>query len=641
MIGFRYRNLLMLVLAMMVLALVAVACGGDGDDDAPPAPAATTAGSAPAATSAPAAATTAPTAVPSGPQPTATTATGAFRATPTAEAASAAPTAAPTEAPAMMAMEAKVETLVISVDPSAGETNLPWAGTVDHHQQMDLVMEVMVDIDPVTNVWVPELAKSWQLSEDGTEWTFQLEEGVQFHNGWGEFTVDDVFHTVALYQRDDAILAYSTDWKQIDLDASTKISDHEVMLKLENPNPDYLFYIAPSGGGLMTSKAQYDAGGGTADANGDGAPDGDKAYEEDMIGTGPYRFTGREFGVNVTYERIEGEHWRRNNPPPSFQKVDLRWIREVATRNAGLIDGTIHLTELTRDLADTAVGDHGMKIIQSNFPGNQLNGIFQGLHPAEERNFDPPYQDPTLPYIDVRVREAMNRAIDKETIKNTLFSGRVSTSPQIGFYESLPGWDTRWLEEYEQHYGYDPDRARELLAEAGYPDGFKVRGILMNVFGFPESADFMQALEVYFRDVGIELQLEEWEFSNYFSSWTNKEPDAFGIWISPPSFKTVYAQMSLFNRSTGAIHFYETPELDGLFDELSQAVDLDERDRIQREMGNVLYDDYAYMPFFYIFIEFVANPDIIDNWEFPGSDGANYGHFDLIMACVTEDPCYD
>ncbi len=606
---FRYQSLLLLSVVLMALALVAVACGGD---DATTEPAATSAPTADAA----------PTTAPSGPQPTPTRATGAFRATTTSSGAA----AASTEAPAMITGDPKVETLVISVDPSAGETNLPWAGTVDHHQQMDLVMEVLVDIDPVSNVWVPELAKSWNLSEDGTEWSFVLEEDVQFHNDWGEFTADDVLHSVAMYQRDDAILAYATDWREIDLDASTKVSDYEVILKLKNPNPDYLFYVAPSGGGLMMSKAQYDAG-------------GDTAYEEDMIGTGPYRYTSRQFGVNVTYERLD-DHWRRNNPPPSFEKVDLRWIREVASRNAGLISEEIHLTELTRDLADAAVADHGMKIIQSNFPGNQLNGVFQGLIPAEEDNFDPPFAT-DYPYTDVRVREAMNRAIDKETIKNTLFSGRVTTSPQIGFYESLPGWDTRWLEEYDEHYGYDPDRARELLAEAGYPDGFEVRGILMNVFGFPESADFMQALEVYFRDVGIELQLEEWEFSNYFASWTNKEPESFGIWIAPPSFKTVFAQLSLFNRSSGAIHLYETPKLDELFAGLSTTVDSDKRDDLQREMGNILYDEYAYMPFYYIFIEFVANPNIIDNWEFPGSDGANYGHFDLIIACLTDDPCYD
>ena len=146
----------------------------------------------------------------------------------------------------MMEAMAKVETLVISVDPSAGETNLPWAGTVDHHQQMDLVMEVLVDIDPTTNVWVPELAKSWELSPDGTEWTFQLEEGVMWHGDWGEFTAADVFHSITMNQREDAILAYATDWREIDLDASTIVNDHEVILKLKNPNPDYLFYIAPS-----------------------------------------------------------------------------------------------------------------------------------------------------------------------------------------------------------------------------------------------------------------------------------------------------------------------------------------------------------------------------------------------------------
>jgi ABC-type transport system substrate-binding protein len=527
----------------------------------------------------------------------------------------------------MMAAEPKVETLVISVDPSAGETNLPWAGTVDHHQQMDLVMEVLVDIDPITNVWVPELARSWTLSDDGTEWTFVLQEGVQWHNNWGEFTADDVFHSVTMNQRDDAILAYATDWRQIDLDASTKVSDHEVILKLKNPNPDYLFYIAPSGGGLMMSKAHYDSG-------------GDSAYEEDMIGTGPYRYTSREFGVNVTFERLD-DHWRRHNPPPSFEKVNLRWIREVASRNAGLLAEEIHLTELTRDLADTAVGDHGMKIIQSNFPGNQLNGIFQGLHPAEVGIFDPPFQDPSLPYANVKVREAINKAIDKETIKNTLFSGRVTISPQIGYYSNLPGWDPRWLEEFEENYGYDPERAKELLVEAGYPDGFKVKGIVMNIFGFPESADLVQAMDVYLRDVGIEMELEEWEFSNYFSSWTNKEPESFGLWVGSPSYKTVFAQLSLFNRSSGAIHLYETQVLDDLFDELSSTADSEERDRLQRQMGNILYDEYAYIPFFYIFIEFVANPNIIDSWEFPGSDGANYGHFDLITACLTDVPCYD
>lgn len=73
------------------------------------------------------------------------------------------PTAVPAPVPEQQG-ELKVDTLVIAVDPAAGETNLPWNGSVDHHQQMDLVMEVLVDIDPERNVWVPQLATSWELS---------------------------------------------------------------------------------------------------------------------------------------------------------------------------------------------------------------------------------------------------------------------------------------------------------------------------------------------------------------------------------------------------------------------------------------------------------------------------------------------
>ena len=359
-----------------------------------------------------------------------------------------------------------------------------------------------------------------------------------------------------------------------------------------------------------------------------------------MIGTGPYRYTGRQFGVNVTYELLP-DHWRRNDPAPDFKNVELRWIKEAATRNAGLLAEEIHITELTRDLPDSAVANQGFKIISSIFPGNQVNGVFQGLFPEFERDFDPPYMYPDLPYIDIKVREALNRAVDKQLIIDTLFAGRVTLSPHVGFYNNLPGWNEAWLDNIEEKYGYDPDKARALLAEAGYgPDNpLKFTGHLFNFAGFPEAQDLMQAIDSMFREVGVEMSLQEEEFANFFAALRAKEPEANGLWMIPPSFKTVFAQMSLFNRSTGTIHFFETQELDDLFAELQASVDPDERDRIQRDMGNFLYDNYAYIPLVYIFIEFVVNPDIVDQWPFPGSDGANYGHFDLITACTTSGPC--
>ncbi len=628
----RYLRPKYLILSIVMLfAIIAVACGSDTTSDTPatkaPVAVATKAPVA-AATKAPVAAAT------KAPAPAATKkAVPAFRPTATTKASVPVPKA--TAAPVAPQGQAKVETLVMAMDPAAGETNIFWNGSVDHHQQFDLTNEVLVDIDPYSNMWVPELAKSWELSPDGTEWTLYLEEGVQWHDGWGEFTAADVLHSWTMNARDDSLLGYVTDWREIDLEASRIVNDYEIVMKLKNPNPDYLFYLAPSGAGLMMSKAQWDDG-------------GDEAYEADVIGTGPYRYTGRTYGVNVTYDRLDN-HWRRGGKDglaaPSFEKVDLRWIKEAATRNAGLLADEIHMTELTRDLADAAVADHGMKIISSNFPGNQVSASFNGLWPGAPGDYTIPWAFPDYPLNDIRVREAVNRAIDRQTLIDTLYAGRVTLSPQVGFYENLPGWNQDWMTNYERDYGFDQDKARALLADykadvgLGSDDPVVFRGILMNMFGFPESVDTMQAVDVMLREVGINMALEEWEWSNFFAAWRDHKPEALGVWLIPPSFKTVFAQLSLFYRSTNPLSMYNDPTTDEIFSRLQQAVDLDLRDNIQREMGDYLYSQYTQAPLVYLFIEWAVNPNIIDQWPFPGSDGANYGHFDRIIACTTPEPC--
>ncbi len=583
---------------IMLIAIVAVACGGG--DEATAVPAATSAPQ-PAATSAPVPAAT------SAPVPAATS--------------------APEPTDTMSRGQPKVETLVLGVDPGAGETNTPWAGVVDHHQQFDLVMEVLVDIDPETALFVPELATSWELSADGTEWRFQLQEGVPWHNNWGEFTADDIFHTVAMWQRDDSLLAFSNDWREIDLDQSTIHSPYEVTLKLKNPNPDYLFIVSPGGGGLVMSKAQWDA-------------EGDAGYEQDMIGTGPYRYAGRTYGVDINYELLP-DHWRRNNPAPDFQKMEVQWIAEPATRAAGLLAGDIHLTEITKDQARAAVDNDGMKIISSNFPGNGAYVVFQGLFPTEQENFDPPWSQPDLPYTDVRVREAMNRAVNKDTINRNLFDGRANVGFTAGFWKQMSGWNEDWVTNFERDYGYDPERAQELLVEAGYPDGFEITGFAMNFPGWPEYNDVMEAIGLDFKKVGIELTLETYLFPNYLAGISSKNPDTTGLWIIPNSPIDVQALLTIVNWSPGALHSYETEEFDRVLGLLKKNGDVDERQELMVNLGNQLYNEYAYLNLFHTFIEWTANPNIVDQWSFPGSDGANYGHWDLITACVTEEPCLD
>ena len=534
-----------------------------------------------------------------------------------------APTARP---PAAGRGTSKVETLVLGVDPRGGETNLPWGGIVDHHQQFDLVMEVLVDISPETALFVPELAKSWELSEDSSEWRFQLEEGVQWHNNWGEFTSADVFHSIAMWQRDDSLLAFSNDWREIDLDQSAMVGPYEVNLRLKNPNPDYLFVVSPGGGGLMMSKAQWDA-------------DGDEGYEQDMIGTGAYRYTGRTYGVNTTYELLP-DHWRVNNPAPDFQKMEIRWIQEPATRNAALLAGETHFTEITRDQSKAAVQNNGMKIISSNFPGNGAYVVFQGLN-AKDPGFETGYSFPELPYTDVRVREAMNRAVDRRKIVDAIFDGRANIGFTSGFWKQMPGWDESWVTNFERDYGYDPDRARELLAEAGYPNGFEIRGFLMNFPGWPKYIDVMEAVGVDLANIGIKLTLEQFLFPNYLASYMAKREEANGLWIIPNSPIDVQSFLTLTSWSEGAMHHAEFPEFDPIFNAMRAEGNVDIRHDQLRSLGQLYYDEYAYLTLFHTFIEWTANPNIVDQWPFPGSDGANYGHWDLITACFTEEPCLD
>jgi ABC-type transport system substrate-binding protein len=594
----------------MLIAMVAVACGGDDE-----------AAAVPAATSAPQAAAT------SAPQAAATSVPKAAAKAAATSVPQAAATSVPEPADTTSRGQPKVETLVLGVDPGAGETNTPWAGVVDHHQQFDLVMEVLVDIEPETSLFVPELAKSWELSEDGTEWRFQLEDGVPWHNNWGEFTGEDIFHTVAMWQRDDSLLAFSNDWREIDLDHSTIHSPYDITLKLKNPNPDYLFIVSPGGGGLVMSKAQWDA-------------EGDEGYEKDMIGTGPYRYAGRTYGVDINYELLP-DHWRRNNPAPDFQKMQFQWIAEPATRAAGLLAGDIHLTEITKDQARSAVNDSGMKLISSNFPGNGAFVVFQGLFPTEENNFDPPWDQPDLPVTDVRVREAMNRAVNKNTINRNLFDGRAHVGFTAGFWKQMSGWSEDWVTNWERDYGYDPERAKELLIEAGYPNGFEITGFAMNFPGWPEYNDVMEAIGLDFEKVGIKLTLETYLFPNYLAGIASKNRDTTGLWIIPNSPIDVQAILTILNWTPGALHSYETEEFDRVLNLLKKNGNVDERQELMVNLGNQLYYEYAYLNLFHTFIEWTANPNIIDQWSFPGSDGANYGHFDLITACVTEEPCFD
>ena len=502
----------------------------------------------------------------------------------------------------------------MSLSTPGWETNLVWAGSIDHHSQHELVMESLVDINPQTNGYDPELANKWEMSPDGKAWTFWLNKGVQFHDNWGEFTAKDVAHSAELMKRPDSLMAYVGNHR--DIDTVEIVNDYQVVIRLKNPDPDYLFYVSPGGGILMQSKAFWDA-------------QGLEGYQKKIIGTGPYRYKERAEGQYVRYERLPN-HWRVKADWPEFE---IRWMPEDANRFAALLAKEIHITELPRPLTDDAIKTKGMKIIKSLNAANNVAVQMGGLY------FSTPEKlDPSNPFANIKVRQAMNKAIDKKEMAKAIFSDRVTISPVMGYYPNLPGWDPGWLDKYDKLYGYDLAGAKKLMAEAGYPNGFKTKGYSRKVYGFPEAVDQMQAIQVYWNKIGIDMVLEDLDTAQVTAIFRDRKGSNLMRSVSP-SYKPVSTQIRLFNYKKGSAHIFETEWMDSKFEELQKIVDAGPRDKLLREIGTYKLEQFETVSLYFYFIEMVVNPEIVDKWPFPGSDGANHGHYDLITACTTPTPC--
>ncbi len=242
------------------------------------------------------------------------------------------------------------------------------------------------------------------------------------------------------------------------------------------------------------SKAQFDA-------------EGLEGYQRRPAGTGPYQFVERRMGEGLLFERVP-DHWQ--GVEPDFAELQLRWVPEPATKLAMLLTGEAHIVDLPRELHAQALAE-GMAIVASTQPGMITGAIFNGLY---QRTGDEAF-DPEVPWTDVRVREAMNRALDRETMIDVLYEGRAEAVPSWLMDPRNEGYVPGLAERFEGMYGYDPDRARELLAEAGYPDAFArpvVPIIASTLAGNPEFGAMAELLQVYFEEIGLGTEIREMDW---------------------------------------------------------------------------------------------------------------------------------
>jgi peptide/nickel transport system substrate-binding protein len=489
--------------------------------------------------------------------------------------------------------------------------------------QLKPLYENLIGNDPATGQWVPMLAESWEV--EGDDLRMFLREGVEFHNGFGEFTAEDVLFTMDHLTDPPGALSGIADVVRDTAPDIEIVSDHEIIFHLTNASYEFLEALSYGATGTtIMSKADFDSRGGVMPA----------LDEPPLAGTGPYSFVERTPGQNVVFARVEN-HWRQT---PDFAELEYRYFNEASTMQSALLAGEVHITELPAELTEAAVAA-GMEIAESQIPGTRIALNFVGAYN------DPPgvgLDDPAScenpndsPWWDVRLRRAVNKAIDRDTLNQAFFGGRGEPLQMWFWLPEITGWDPAWEERFDEEYGYDPEAASALLEEAGYGPGELTVTVLGTPnSGSPESGPVMEAVAGMLNDAGFDGQIEMMDDgeevrrleSFFYDGQAVLEYDVFNSEVITGFDAQGYAT----HNSGRAV---ENCEIDAMYAEVLKLLTPDEQDEPWREMGHAVYDFVGHVPLFRVRVQAVFDPEVVSGYQFPGSGvGSLYSYVELIEA---------
>ena len=486
------------------------------------------------------------------------------------------------------------------------ETNRWWTTTRPSYYQYDPWAETLLDLEATTNNRIPRVAESWEMNADASSWTFHLVEGIPFHDDYGVLTAHDVKALADLHhQQSDVVNGTGTYFGEL-LDNIEVVGDHTITFHLKGSSllmPDVASRGFGGGDIFLASKPQLD--------------EGFESIDKKPIGTGSYEYGGHQLGESIWFEKAPQPHWRGENP--DFREVEIRWMREEASRLAALLTGEIHIASLSRELQFEAI-QRGMKNIGAQVPTNHLVLFLGGQWYSPG---DPAY-DPDIPWagMDGRgklIRQAMNKAINRQEMMDFILRGGGKLMYNTAFHPSLEGWNPQWVEDWEEMYSYDPDAATELMREAGFGPENPMDFTIWNYVSSdePETSVMVEALINYWEPIGINVQLVDTEWGTIQQYYHNKTPE-----IKRGGWGNVITMRSLVDRvrawqSTGNSRNWETALIDANWKKIAETVDPEEIDQLIREVGDERYYNFADIPVFWFDLEVTVTQRLLSPGPIP------------------------
>ena len=464
--------------------------------------------------------------------------------------------------------------------------------------------EGLIEID-ADGQYSPMLATEWSVASDNQTWTYKLRKGVQFHDGHGEFTAQDVIYSLEQAGREDSLHGIGKTLKAYFLNEAgpmKAIDDYTIQHNTGVPKVDTLRRIGvPSGAGFwVMSKNQNDT-------------DGEDAVNTNGAGTGPNDFISEEPGV-LRFEAIQ-DHWRKT---PFFAETIWWEIPEESARVAGFQTGNLDTFYMSLDSIPAVEKVQGAKLMRQEGATYEYISLY-GSHYDKLGTPDqwPGYDPETLPYVSAdpdpesdewkrvaKIRLAMTMAIDREGIVGSILKGEGTASWIGGWAGSLN------LLPDGMKVDYDPDRARELLKEANY-DGrqFDMVTAVRGVVG-EEAA--CEAVSQMWRDIGLNVNFVHIPFSQLvegeFGRSSKRVHCRGGSLIPDPTIGYgAYAPGHTWSR--GMNH----PYVEELATETLKAFDYDKRLETSRKIEQFIFDNSLAFDIYAVNMVWPIGPRI-DSW---------------------------
>lgn len=446
----------------------------------------------------------------------------------------------------------------ISADPQGFDPHITSAHS--SFEILENVYDTLVTVDDNLNM-VPSLAESWEVSADNLTWTFHLREGVKFHNGRA-LTADDVVYSYERIMNPDTGSGVS--WRFGSVAGVEAVDDMTVAITLTEPSPNLLGRIGAYKGMAIVPKEIVEDG----------------TIDTFPVGTGPFKFVEFMPGDHVTLE-ANPDYWEEGKP--YLDGVTFQIIPDETVLLTNLMTGEVDWADSLPPQRVTELATSGEIIVQKKSGGDYW---YVGLNLDRE------------PFNDVRVRQAIAYAINRDDVAAA--AKWDTATPNDGPISP----DSFWYYDY-QPYDQDLEKAKELLAEAGYPDGFDTE--FMPTTFYEETVRSAQVLQAQLAQVGINADIRtlEWgtwleeegagNFDMYICGWVgNLDPDDY-----------FYAQ----HYTDAGFNFtgYTNLDADALLDEGRTETDEAARKEIYDQVQELIIDEAPYV--------FLYSSDVVQAWQ--------------------------